>query len=182
MTKLFVPMRQRTYKKIKRGEEMYCTFKESPFAISEELRSNFSFINYMQYEKTNILPPNKDAVPFIGWYRYCGLSTYPDPEDNYMYPKPKNQNDLVFAEVEVPENQVVFSNALGWPAFSYGEYYPRSNTIEELEKEWEVFNNLSEFEQTLWVLESWERVFNVAPESDFVFGSFWKLTPEMLIE
>ena len=89
--------------KLKRGEEMYCTFKESPFAISEELRSNFSFINYMQYEKTNILPPNKDAVPFIGWYRYCGLSTYPDPEDNYMYPKPKNQNDLVFAEVEVPE-------------------------------------------------------------------------------
>lgn len=35
MTKLFVPMRQRTYKKLKRGEEMYCTFKESPFAISE---------------------------------------------------------------------------------------------------------------------------------------------------
>lgn len=67
MIKLFVPMRQRTYKKLKRGEEMYCTFKESPFAISEELRSNFSFINYMQYEKTNILPPNKDAVPFIGY-------------------------------------------------------------------------------------------------------------------
>lgn len=103
-------------------------------------------------------------------------------KDRYMYPKPKNQNDLVFAQVEVPENQVVFSDALGWSAIRYGEYYPSSNTIEELEKELKTFNELSDFEQILWVAESWERVFDVDPESDFVFGSFWKLTPKMLIE
>ena len=44
MTKLFVPMRQRTYKKLKRGEEMYCTFEESPFDFPEEAKSNFGFI------------------------------------------------------------------------------------------------------------------------------------------
>ena len=159
MTKLFVPMRQRTYKKLKRGEEMYCTFEESPFDFPEEAKSNYGFINYKQFEQTKILPPGEDAIPFVGWYMY----------------------DLVFAQVEVPENQVVFSDALGWSAIRYGEYYPSSNTIEELEKELKTFNELSDFEQILWVAESWERVFNVSPESDFVFGSFWKLTPEMLI-
>lgn len=182
MTKLFVPMRQRTYKKLKRGEEMYCTFEESPFDFPEEAKSNFRFINYKQFEQTKILPPGEDAIPFVGWYMYCGVKTHPDLKDRYMYPKPKNQNDLVFAQVEVPENQVVFSDALGWSAIRYGEYYPSSNTIEELEKELKTFNELSDFEQILWVAKSWERVFDVDPESDFVFGSFWKLTPKMLIE
>ena len=42
--------------------------------------------------------------------------------------------------------------------------------------------NLDIFEQAFTVMHSWEQAFEVDPNSDFVFASFWSIEPWMVCE
>ena len=48
------------------------------------------------------------------------------------------------------------------------------------EKNLEHFKNLDIFEQAFTVMHSWEQAFEVDPNSDFVFASFWSIEPWMV--
>lgn len=50
------------------------------------------------------------------------------------------------------------------------------------EKKLEHFKNLDIFEQAFTVMHSWEQAFEVDPNSDFVFASFWSIEPWMVCE
>ena len=46
---------------------------------------------------------------------------------------------------------------------------------EDQRKKLEHFKNLDIFEQAFTVVHSWEQAFEVDPNSDFVFASFWSI-------
>lgn len=89
---------------------------------------------------------------------------------------------MVYVELDVPEEEVLLSNALAWSAMMYGEYYPISNDPDTLDAELDRFQKLDFFAQTLQIKQSWARAFQVDPYTDFVLGSFWTIKPEMLVK
>ena len=139
--------------------------------------TGYQFVARYMERKSGKFAPAVGAVPFIGWVRYPGDESHPDPKDDFLY-----KSGMVYVKLDVPEEEVLLSNALAWSAMMYGEYYPISNDPDTLDAELDRFQKLDFFAQTLQIKQSWARAFQVDPYTEFVLGSFWTIEPEMLVK
>lgn len=167
---------QDTYNKLRKGSSVFCMIEDSPWGKTMSSVTGYQFVARYMERKSGKFAPAVGAVPFIGWVRYPGDESHPDPKDDFLY-----KSGMVYVELDVPEEEVLLSNALAWSAMMYGEYYPISNDPDTLDAELDRFQKLDFFTQTLQIKQSWARAFQIDPYTDFVLGSFWTIEPEMLV-
>lgn len=168
---------QDAYYKLKKGSSVFCMIEDSPWGKTMSSVTGYQFVARYMERKSGKFAPAVGAVPFIGWVRYPGDESHPDPKDDFLY-----KSGMVYVELDVPEEEVLLSNALAWSAMMYGEYYPISNDPDTLDAELNRFQKLDFFAQTLQIKQSWARAFQIDPYTDFVLGSFWTIESEMLVK
>ena len=168
---------RRTYNELKNGSTVFCMIEDSPWGKTEGSITGYQFVAKYMERKSGKFAPTIGAVPFLGWVHFPGEDPHPDPKDDFLY-----KSDMVYVKLDVPEKEVLLSNALVWDAIMYGEYYPVSNDLDTLDAELENFQKLDLFAKTLQIKQSWARAFQVDSDTEFVLGCFWTIEPEMLVK
>ena len=102
---------------------------------------------------------------------------HPAREIDFLY---YGSKEVEYVLVDIPEERVMLSDAFAWTSIMLGEYYAGYKSREDQRKKLEHFKNLDIFEQAFTVMHSWEQAFEVDPNSDFVFASFWSIEPWMV--
>ena len=175
--KIWTPLLRETKEKLERGIRVKRSIQESPWNLTFASVNGYDFLNNMQMKKTQTFPATKRAIPIVGWYRFCGEFTHPAREIDFLY---YGSKEVEYVLVDIPEERVMLSDAFAWTSIMLGEYYAGYKSREDQRKKLEHFKNLDIFEQAFTVMHSWEQAFEVDPNSDFVFASFWSIEPWMV--
>ena len=76
---------QDTYNKLKKGSSVFCMIEDSPWGKTMSSVTGYQFVARYMERKSGKFAPAVGAVPFIGWVRYPGDESHPDPKDDFLY-------------------------------------------------------------------------------------------------
>ena len=158
------------YELIQKDGVYRCDITKSSFAEDEILVAYNWLVDQMKKRIGN--PPKGVEYPVWAWYLREGKNKRPDMRRSGLRVTKKS----VLLEIEIPDSEVLLTDFLDWHcALNDGAcYYGTSE--EEFEKEDAFYESLSEEEQRLYKIKSWEQII-CTPETllDRVQATFWEL-------
>lgn len=161
----------RVYELIQNEGVYRCDINKSSFVEMEEFMNAYEWIiNQMKKRIGN--PPKGVKYPVWAWYLYKGKNKRPSTRRSGL----KVTEKSVLLEIEIPASEVLLTDFCNWHCLlnDCACYYATSD--EDFEKEDEFYESLSEEEQRLYKIRSWEQII-CTPEVSLnrVQATFWEL-------
>jgi len=124
-------------------------------------------------------PPDGVRYPIWAWYAMYGKNRRPD----LRWIEFRAQSAGYCIELEIPDADVLLSDAEGWYIVLNDGYYPSANDSFDAEyQEWEL---LPDVDRERIKIDSWDRVFDVFNEKtpcEFIQATFWEMRIEQVIQ
>jgi len=173
------------YEQLKTDGVMHTDFSLSPYHEYENFRRSYSWMIDQMKQRVG-LPPTGVTYPFWAWHTLGWEHKRPDLRCIEF----RNCSDpTVCIELELPDSQVLLSDEENWH-YALNDWY-LDDTCTSLD-EMDVLNTwldlLPEKELRTQKLQSWNKIFNVAPIHDDwlrqgreIQATFWELRLENIV-
>lgn len=157
--------------KIQEGGYYRCDITKSNIADIDDYKIAYGWMAEMMLNKIT-KPNNQIDYPIWGWYKYDGRNKQPDLRQSGYGEKGKLYGCI---ELEIADANMLLSGFDEWHFILSDSYFYESDNEEGIDKEDVWFSGLSERRQQQVKEKSWERIFDVTDDNQYVQATFWEI-------
>ena len=178
--KLWTIQPEEVYEEINSMGVYHCEEEKSTMKLLE-LTNEYNWL-VEQMKKHIGLPPEGVSYPVWAWYKWSEDRKMPDLRaERWCY---GSKGDIYYRmEIEIPDDKVLLSDFAGWNGILNNALL--SETEEEDDKIYKIYEALTTEEQNKMKAKNWERVFDVSPlnnewirRGESIQATFWELRKE----
>jgi hypothetical protein len=147
------------YQKLLQDKIYYCDINKSILCEEESFRTAYGWMS----NQMKIKIPSNVKYPIWAWHSRDGKYKKPDLRQSGHAAR---GTKLVCIEIDVPDNEVLLSDFDKWH-FVLNDFYCGDDE--------DLFYNLTEEQQKIEKEKSWNKIFDITEESEYIQATFWVL-------